>query len=205
MKLPHISTSTKLIIILIAIVFICVMGWMVFKRLSDNRLVVSTNSGIGLTSTQIDEIKMIGQWEFLTVNAEEMIDTTRYGFFGDDELTRIYYGTMRIGIDLNDADNNWIRQVDADSIAVTLPPVRLLNHEFIDETLTQSFLEKGKWTNADREAMRQRAYTAMMRRGLTETNITTARDNGRAQFRNMMHTIGFDKVSIKFSDEKTDK
>ncbi len=55
-----------------------------------------------LSPTQIRTIENIGQWEFLSISDEELIDTTRHGFFGDDKLVRIYYGTLRLGIDMKE-------------------------------------------------------------------------------------------------------
>ena len=47
------------------------------------------------TPTQIQSIKAIGEWEFLSVSLEELTDTIRKGFLSDDELSRIYYGTLQ--------------------------------------------------------------------------------------------------------------
>lgn len=201
MKIQHISLLTKLTLSLISIAVVAVVAYFLLNKTSKSSVEISTESGISLTATQVEEIKMIGEWEFLSIRMEEMVDTVRYGFFGDDELTRIYSGTMRLGINLKEAPDDWIQQVGADSIAVVLPQVGLLSHDFIDEAQTQSFYESGKWTNADREAMRQRAYQVMLHRGLTESNLKTARENGRAQFLQMLHAIGFEKVSVNFSEE----
>lgn len=201
MKIPHISLLTKLTLMLVSIAIVAVVAYALVRQASNNGIEIKTESGIDLTATQVEEIKMLGQWEFLSIRMEEMVDTVRYGFFGDDELTRIYTGTMRLGVNLKDAPDNWIRQEGSDSIVVCLPAVSLLDHDFIDETLTQSFHESGKWTNDDREAMRQRAYQAMLKRGLTDSNLRTARENGRAQFIQMLHAIGFEKVSVSFNQE----
>lgn len=55
-----------------------------------------------LSPTQVESIENIGQWEFLSVSDEELIDTIRRGLLGDDQLVRIYYGTLRLGIDMKD-------------------------------------------------------------------------------------------------------
>lgn len=201
MKIQHISLLTKVTLSLISIAVVAVVVYLLLGRTSKSSVEISTESGISLSATQVEEIKMIGEWEFLSVKMEEMVDTVRYGFFGDDELTRIYSGTMRLGINLKEAPDDWIQQVGADSIAVVLPQVGLLSHDFIDEAQTQSFYESGKWTNDDREAMRQRAYQAMLHRGLTENNLKTARENGRAQFLQMLHALGFEKVSVNYREE----
>ena len=85
-----------------------------------NSVEVVTNDKIDITPTQIEQIRSIGQWEFLSISDEELIDTVRHGFFSDDELVRIYYGTLRLGLDLSEARPDWIVS-SGDSITMTLP------------------------------------------------------------------------------------
>ena len=87
-----------------------------------------------------------------------------------------------------------------DSIVCTLPPIRLLDNNFIDEAKTKSFFEEGKWTGADRQAMYDRAYVMMKKRCLTPVNYQTARRNAKQQFKDMFKTMGFTNVRIEFED-----
>ena len=155
---------------------------------SDTSLSLGINRGIEATPTVLTEVKNIGQWEFLSISDEEMIDTVRKGFFSDDELIRIYYGTLRLGIDFSQCEGEWIR-TDGDSIILDLPPVKLLDDDFLDETRTQSFIENGKWTNADRQAMAERAKVAMRNRCLTKENLALAQKNADRQLRDFLKKI----------------
>lgn len=150
-----------------------------------------------MSLTQIRAIEDIGEWEFLTINDEEIIDTVRHEFFGDAELVRIYYGTLRLGIDLQEAGKGWIK-TKGDSIIATLPPIKLLDNDFIDEARTRSFIESGSWTHADREALYQRAAAVMRKRCLTTSNIKSAQSNASRQFANLLRSMGYDNVSIRF-------
>lgn len=107
-----------------------------------NSVEVVTNDKIDITPTQIEQIRSIGQWEFLSISDEELIDTVRHGFFSDDELVRIYYGTLRLGLDLSEARPDWIVS-SGDSITMKLPRIKLLDKRFIDEGRTRSFFESG--------------------------------------------------------------
>ena len=110
-------------------------------------------------------------------------------------------GTLRLGIDMKDVKEGWIQTDEKkDSIVCTLPPIRLLNNNFIDEAKTKSFFEEGKWTGADRQAMYDRAYVMMKKRCLTPVNYQTARRNAKQQFKNMFKTMGFTNVRIEFDD-----
>lgn len=86
-----------------------------------------------------------------------MIDTVRKGFFKDDELIRIYYGTLRLGFDMSEAKADWIK-ADKDTLVITLPKIKLLDENFIDEARTKSFFESGSWSDKDRADMYKRAY-----------------------------------------------
>lgn len=144
------------------------------------------------TATQIDSIRSIGQWEFLSIADEELVDTVRHGFFGDDRLARIYYGTLRIGIDMSTLPDDWMKK-EGDSIVFSLPSCRLLDDDFIDEARTRSFIEEGKWTEADRAALTRKAAAIMRRRCLTPANINRANANARAAVGKMIEGMGADK------------
>ncbi len=154
------------------------------------------NEKIDITPSQIRSIEQIGEWAFLEVSDEELVDTVRHGFFSDDELVRIYYGTLRLGINLKEAHEGWLA-MRGDTLCAILPPVRLLDSNFIDETRTRSFIETGQWSHADRKQMYDRAVVRMKRRCLTKTNYATARKNAQAQFEQMLHGMGFDKVKVE--------
>lgn len=155
---------------------------------SDTPLSLDVNRGIEATPNVLTEVKKIGQWEFLSISDEEMVDTVRKGFFSNDELIRIYYGTLRLGIDFTQCEGEWIR-TDGDSIILDLPPVKLLDEDFIDETRTQSFIETGKWSNADRQAMAVRAKENMKRRCLTPQNMALAQKNADRQLRSFLEKV----------------
>ena len=180
-----------------AIAVIGLATWWLADKNKDNSISIGTNQQIDITPTQIQSIKNIGQWAFLTINDEEMIDTVRTGFFSDDQLVRIYYGTLQLGIDMNDTSDEWITRSN-DSIVILLPEVRLLDKNFIDEARTRSFMESGKWTSADRHALYRRAQAAMIRRCVTPANLRSAEQQAATQFDELMRAMGFNNVIIRF-------
>lgn len=180
-----------------AIAVIGIATWWLADKNKDNSISIGTNQQIDITPTQIQSIKNIGQWAFLTINDEEMIDTVRTGFFSDDQLVRIYYGTLQLGIDMNDTSDEWITRSN-DSIVILLPEVRLLDKNFIDEARTRSFMESGKWTSADRHALYRRAQAAMIRRCVTPANLRSAEQQAAKQFDELMRAMGFNNVIIRF-------
>ena len=157
---------------------------------------VTADNRIDITPTQIRAIEQIGQWSFLELDDEELIDTVRHGFFSDDELVRIYYGTLRLGIDMKEAHEGWLA-MSGDTLRAKLPPIRLLDSSFIDEARTRSFIERGKWTHADRQQLYYRADKAMRRRCLTKQNYATARANAIVQMEKLLRSMGFEKVKVE--------
>ena len=191
------ESRIKLMVKLLALVaFILVFWWLAFAE-KDNHLELGVNSDINITPQQIQLIKDIGEWEFLSVSNEELVDTIRKGFFSDDHLVRIYYGTLRLGIDLSKAKEGWIK-TQGDSVMVTLPKIVLLDKNFIDEARTKAFYESGRWTAADREALYRKAHRQMIAHCLTPENLRSAQDNADQQFRKMLKAMGFSYVSIDF-------
>ena len=159
----------------------------------NSSLSLGVNEKIDCTPNIVDRMRAIGQWEFLTISDEELIDTVRKGFFSDDELVRIYYGKLRLGIDLSTCSEDWIKQKD-DTIYVTIPEIRLLDQNFIDEARTKSFFETGKWSNADRQAMYDRARERMIWRCMNPENKKVARENAVEQVQKMLAPIASPKA-----------
>ena len=178
-------------------VIVLVLGFFFwFRGLTEgDHFSFGSDEKIDVTPTQIMSIKAIGEWEFLSVSAEELVDTVRKGFFSDDQLARIYYGTLRLGIDMSQLEAGWI-EASGDSVTLLLPQVGLLDTAFIDEARTKSFFESGKWSPEDKEAMYKKAYSLMKAHCLTKENLQAAEANGEEQMRNMMRSIGFKNVKI---------
>lgn len=183
-------------ILVAAIVALAVLWWLV-SGISQSEVTLDVNQEIDLTPEQITSIEAIGEWELLAIANEELVDTTRKGFFKDDHLVRIYYGTVRLGIDMKNVEPGWI-QTGGDSIVVTLPQPGLLDKNFIDEARTKSFFESGKWSHQDRDKLYQKAYRQMLAHCLTPENLRSARENGEALFTKMMKNMGYERVSVRW-------
>ena len=184
-------------IIAVAVVACIIALWWLKDCISKTELSLDVDQSINITPQQITSIKAIGEWEFLAVASEELVDTVRKGILSDDHLARIYYGTVRLGINMHQVEPRWI-VATGDSITVTLPQPGLLDKDFIDEARTKSFYESGKWSHQDREKLYQKAYRQMLHHSMTQENLQIARENGEEQFRRMMKTMGFEHVNIQW-------
>ncbi|MBR0166930.1 MAG: DUF4230 domain-containing protein [Prevotella sp.] len=192
-----ILTYIKIGLTVIAVVLL-IVGFFWLKNLTKNdHIDFGPDEDIGITPTQIQSIKAIGEWEFLSVSAEELVDTTRRRLIMKDELARIYYGTLRLGVDMHQVNPGWIK-ASGDSITMTLPAISLLDKDFIDEARTKPFYESGSWTTTDREALYKKAYRMMTQHCLTKENLQAAEANGQEQFTNMLKSMGYKHVKVTF-------
>ena len=81
--------------------------------------------------------------------------------------------------------------------------MKLLDDDFIDEARTKSFFSTGTWSDADRDHLYYKANAMMRKRCLTPTNMALAEENARAQFTNLLRSLGFDKTKVVFDEAKT--
>ena len=98
---------------------------------------------------------------------------------------------------MKDVKKGWL-QARQDRIVCTLPPIKMLDDNFIDEAKPKRLFDEGKWTGSDRQAMSERAYYAMKKRCLIRINIYTTQANAKSQFREMLKAMGFKNVKIEF-------
>ena len=189
--------SFKLGIILLSVSLVIVAVFWLRSCTKGDHIEIGADDAIDASPTQIQSVKAIGEWEFLSVSLEELADTVRKGIFSDDELSRIFYGTLRLGINMHQVEPGWLT-AEGDSVSVSLPQVALLDRDFIDEARTKPFFETGSWKPEDREALYRQAHNRMLQHGLTKENIVAAEDNAREQITSLMKAMGFKKVRITF-------
>ena len=189
--------KAKLILTIVILILLDIGFFWLRGVVKASHLTLEADQEIDMTPTQIQSIKAIGEWEFLSVSAEELVDTVRKGFIRNDELARIYYGTLRLGVNIRQVPAVWIES-RGDTIIMTLPKVKLLDKDFIDEARTKPFYESGTWRPADHEILYKKAYRMMTQHCLTKENLQAAEENGRQQFTSLLKSMGYKNVSIKF-------
>lgn len=151
------------------------------------------------TPIHIESIRQLQQWEFLSIDDEEIVDTTvSHWWKKDDQLVRIYRGCMRLGIDFTECDEQWAVAL-ADTAIITLPGIKLLDPDFIDEARTRSFHEEGEWDANVYESLYKKAKRKMMAKGITKKNIKRAEENAVLQISNLFRTLGYPEVRITIS------
>ena len=185
-----------LILLAIVIVALCLRQCRDEWR-SGEGLHVSSNKQIDVSPEEIRKIKDIGQWEFLAIRTEELAELDEKALLGDKQLAQIYTGTVRLGIDMKKAPDDWFT-AKGDTAILYLPTVGLLDKNFIDEAQTKAFYEKGTWRAEDKNKLYAIAYRKMMARCLTVDNLRAARQQATAQFSQIFFAFGYKHVIINY-------
>lgn len=183
-----------------AVIIVCVVFLRVWSTCENTEIKIGQpTEKIEKTPVHVSSLKAIGQWEFLSVQCDEVVDTIRKGFLSDDALTRIYHGTLRLGVDMKKIrKQNISYNKKTDKLTITLPKVALLDKKFIDEANTDSYFESGKWSEQAKKELLKKAEAKMRKRALTKANMKKAEDNGRATVENMFLAMGYKTVDVKF-------
>lgn len=193
----HIVIAVIVLGILLGVLGLGYAAYHLYHRVTGNSIGLVTDDQIDVTPQQIRSIRDIGEWEFLSISDEQMVDTLRRGILFDDQLVRIYYGTLRLGIDMQQLRDDAFT-TNGDTLLMMLPPVKLLDDHFIDEARTRSFISKGNWDPGIREALYYKAQQQMIDQCMTPQNIQQARENAEEQVSNMLRSMGFKQVKITF-------
>lgn len=181
---------------ILILVILLAIGWFAYNYFSGEKAVESKEQ-IEM-STEITSIKEIAEWEFLTVEVEEFEDTViPRMIITDDQFVRIYKGTARLGVDMKEADSNWVA-CSGDTATLLLPQIKILDENIIDDMQTRTFYESGKMTPAIKEALYEKAKRDMRKRALSDENVAAAKENAKAQFSYMFHSMGYSTVNISF-------
>ena len=146
---------------------------------------------------EIMRLQAIGQWEFLSVEAEELVERHYSGLMSERDLVCIYRGTLRIGVDMRKLPSDWVEMQGRNAI-LHLPQPSLLDEDFLDESRTTVFFEQGIFRPEERDAMRTEAKDKMKQRAMTTENLSIARRNAEAQFQKLFLAMGYEDVVVEF-------
>lgn len=146
---------------------------------------------------EILRLQAIGQWEFLSVEAEELVERHYSGLMSERDLVCIYRGTLRIGVDMRKLPSDWVEMKERSAI-LHLPQPSLLDENFLDESRTTVFFEQGVFRPEERDAMRTEAKDKMKKRAMTTENLSIARRNAEAQFQKLFLAMGYEDVVVEF-------
>ncbi|GJG64131.1 hypothetical protein PRLR6014_06070 [Prevotella lacticifex] len=155
------------------------------------------------TPVNLDSIRAIGQWSFLTVEMDEVVDTVDRGLFSSDRISVAYHGTLHYGINVAEARPGWVTIVGDTAVTVVLPPVKLLDDRFLDERNVKVYEGRDDMDFINKPTVRaalvRKAKAAMIRRG--RENIPEARSKAETEVRRIFSQHGYKKIVVRFEDD----
>lgn len=190
----------RLTLALCVVVGVAFVAWRI-KRLTDDGkplVAIEHSTTIAQTPEEVRALRNIKQWEFLAVETEELIEHHEAHTLGDKHLVKIYRGTLRIGIDMQKAPDDWFSTDSTRNVTLRLPDVGLLDENFIDEARTTTFFEDGSFSAQVKQNLYNQAAEAMKSRTLTDANLAAARETAKEQFSRIFTSLGYRKVGINF-------
>ncbi len=181
--------------------FVLLVGLIGYGAMVAYRTLTNSNDAVEKPIEQSPEeivrLQAIGQWEFLSVEAEELVERHYSGLMSERDLVCIYRGTLRIGVDMRKLPSDWVEMQGCNAI-LHLPQPTLLDEDFLDESRTTVFFEQGIFRPEERDAMRTEAKEKMKKRAMTAENLSIARRNAEAQFQNLFRAMGYEDVVVEF-------
>lgn len=148
------------------------------------------------TPSQIEEIRQIRELEVAHFDCEELYEYKREGRIYDDELTKVYYAKLKIGIDLREVKESDIEK-DGKKIKITLPDVKLLNEGKILD-FSRTFSESGDIDNQLRRDASKAAEEWIVEKYVTEEVIQNGRRSVVSYIENYLRSIGYEEIEIRF-------
>ena len=184
---------------LVAVIAVVLLGIRLVKNPPISFSNTNPEQKILISPEEIRSIEDIGQWVFLSVETEELVDTMRGHFLGqDDALARIYTGTMHFGIDMEEVRGaDWFT-CSGDTARLRLPAVKLMDEAFINEAKTKTFYEVGAWDSAVLKILYQKARRQMIQRCVTSKNLKRAQENAEQEITQFITSFGFQEVEMEF-------
>ncbi len=170
-----------------------VVYFLFFRNSSDG----GKTGKIDATPDCITSIKEVSEWEFLTLQMEEFVDTTISKKLSDCQSVKIYSGTAKLGINTQKAGKNWI-VCEGEKATITLPAIELLDKNIIDDTKTRTFYENGTISASVKEKMFQSAKRKMKATATQKENIKAAEENAKEEFKNIFTALGYKTVKVSF-------
>ena len=181
--------------------FVLLVGLIGYGAMVAYRTLTNSNDAVEKPIEQSPEeivrLQAIGQWEFLSVESEELVERHYSGLMSERDLVCIYRGTLRIGVDMRKLPADWVEMKERSAI-LHLPQPSLLDENFLDESRTTVFFEQGVFRPEERDAMRTEAKDKMKQRAMTAENLSIARRNAEAQFQKLFLAMGYEDVVVEF-------
>ncbi len=159
---------------------------------------VKEDNRIEIGPTIITQLQGKKQWCFREIAMQETSEIK--GITGS--LLKRYYGTLRLGVELDSINENSVKFDEANkTLHLKLPKIQILDENFIDESRTETLLENA-WTKFNNKELKQcfnKAKEKMIKNNFTPRNIGLAEDQGISEVKRLVKSTGYlGKIEVEF-------
>lgn len=148
------------------------------------------------TASQIEEIRSIKILEVARYECEELYEYKREGKIIDDELIKIYYGKLMLGIDFGKIKDDCLKK-DGTTAHITLPDIELLNRGKVLD-FSRTFDQSGWVDNKLRQEAAKAAEEYIITKYITPETKEKARQAAVVYVDNLLKGLGYTDVVVEF-------
>lgn len=148
------------------------------------------------TASQIEEIRSIKILEVARYECEELYEYKREGKIIDDELIKIYYGKLMLGIDFGKIKDDCLKK-DGTTVHIVLPDIELLNRGKVLD-FSRTFDQSGWVDNKLRQEAAKAAEEYIITKYITPETKEKARQAAVVYVDNLLKGLGYTDVVVEF-------
>lgn len=197
---------TRLAFKLLLVVILAATAWYLLAKTdwlpSLRELVKPKAVRIDETPVVVGEIRKLAEWTTIVAYDEVVEDTVRTesspnplsALTGPDRLVLVVKGTVRAGTDLSAMEEGSITRI-GDSVAVTLPPARILDVS-VNPSGVETFMESGQWPGEAFERVKIKARDRIRDRALQQGILARADRRAAMLMENLLRQSGFEKTGV---------
>ena len=182
---------------------IAIILWLMISKLVSvvaPDVTTTDNERIDSTEVVVKNIETSRQWVFLKIPVEEVVSREK-GLIWKDNLTKKFKGQIELGLDLRMMLPGWAKYKPGDfsHIELNMPPIEILNNEFLDEAASQTLIDEGSWSLEEKKLMKEEAIEKMSQQALSLHNVEAAEALARRELTEKFLKLGYKDVKVNIS------
>lgn len=193
----------QILVKVIVYAIIAIVVWILVRKfisVAAPEVTTDDNERIDSTEVVVKRIETSRQWTFLKIPVEEVVSREK-GLIWKDNITKKFKGQIELGLDLRMMLPGWAvyQTGDFSKIELNMPPIEILNTDFLDEAASQTLIDEGSWELDDKKSMKEEAIQKMRSQALSLHNIEAAEAMARRELTETFKKLGYKDVIVNIT------